>query len=69
MAFSGTLVAAEKTGFPAIPGIAVTREINAMALFGRAKQGFLGRFLRLEHVLRALGARAGYLRRCSVIVD
>jgi hypothetical protein len=31
---AGTLVAAEKTGFPAIPGVAVTRETNAMALFG-----------------------------------
>ena len=31
---AGTLVAAEKTGFPAIPGVAATRETNGMALFG-----------------------------------
>jgi hypothetical protein len=31
---AGTLVAPDKTGFPAIPGAAVVREVNQIALFG-----------------------------------
>ena len=31
---AGTLVTADKTGFPAIPGMVATRETNGLALFG-----------------------------------
>jgi hypothetical protein len=31
---AGTLVTSDKTGFPGIPGMAATRETNALALFG-----------------------------------